>query len=66
MHEALGWLVDYYDEVDLWIGLESDDGAELYLICMPAREEDVVKRLTIYEDQFDHIVDETEQTAVGS
>ena len=66
MHEALGWLIKYYGEVNLWIGVESDEGAELYLICSPTCKEEIVNRLTVYEDQFDPFLVEPEQPVVGS
>lgn len=53
MHEALGWLLRHYGSVKLWMGLESEEGAELYLTCSPSRRESVVDRLTIYDDDVD-------------
>lgn len=50
MHEVLGWLLQRYESVKLWIGVESEDGAELYLTASPSRRADVVERLKIYED----------------
>lgn len=37
MNEALTWLLQYYEEVKLWMGLETAEGAELFLTCMPAQ-----------------------------
>jgi len=53
MHEALGWLLEYYDSVKLWMGLESSEGAELFLTASPSKESEVVKRLRIYDDPLD-------------
>ena len=50
LHEALGWLLRYYDTVKLWMGVETEDGAELYLTCTPPQLEAVVQRLRISED----------------
>lgn len=49
MHEALGWLLEHYEETKLWMGLETDEGAELYLTCMPAQAA-LVEQLRQYED----------------
>ena len=49
MHEALSWLLGHYEASKLWMGLESEAGAELYLICMPARPA-VVEALTVFDD----------------
>jgi len=53
MHEALGWLLQHYKSVKLWMGLESDDGVELYLIATPTQKEQVVERLFVEEDHFE-------------
>ena len=50
MHEALGWLLQHYNGVKLWMGLESTDGAELYLTCSPSSRENVVAKLKVYDD----------------
>ena len=50
MHEALGWLLKHYSGVKLWMGLESEAGAELYLTCSPASREAVVNHLHVYDD----------------
>jgi hypothetical protein len=50
MHEALGWLLQRYESVKLWIGLESEDGVELYLTASPSRRAEIVERLKIHED----------------
>ena len=63
MHEALGWLLEYYDSVKLWMGHESDEGAELYLTASPSRKAEVVNRLQVYQDQLDLLG--AEPTAVG-
>lgn len=49
MNEALSWLLKHYEEVKLWMGLETPDGAELYLTCAPAQEA-IVAQLRQYED----------------
>jgi len=50
MHEALGWLLPHYKEVKLWMGLENEDGAELYLTGSPSQSEAVVAKLKVYDD----------------
>lgn len=50
MHEALAWLLPYYDSVKLWMGLESEEGTELYLTASPSRKSEIVERLRVYED----------------
>ena len=64
LHEALGWLLRHYDAVKLWMGVETEDGAELYLICMPPQLEAVVQRLRVSEDEVS-IFDVPAGTAVG-
>jgi hypothetical protein len=56
MHEALGWLLKHYASVTLWMGLETEDGAELYLTCSPASQQSVVDRLNVV-DRNDSIFD---------
>jgi len=50
MREALDWLLRHYSSVKLWMGLESEDGVELLLMAVPTRKEEVVQRLTVYDD----------------
>jgi len=54
MHQALGWLLKQYGGVKLWMGLETEEGAELFLTCVPSKRADVVNRLRVYdeEDEF--------------
>ena len=52
MHEALGWLLRHYKSVKLWMGVENDEGAELFLTANPSRRADVVERLQFYEDDL--------------
>lgn len=52
MHEALGWLLKHYTSVTLWMGLETEDGAELFLTCSPASQESVVARLQVMERDY--------------
>ncbi len=52
MHEALGWLLEHYRAVKLWMGVETDEGAELFLTCSPPQRETVVNRLQVFEDEF--------------
>jgi hypothetical protein len=49
MHEALGWLLGHYKESKLWMGVETEEGAELFLTCMPAQPA-LVESLTVYDD----------------
>ena len=49
MNEALTWLLGHYAEVKLWMGLESSEGAELFLTCAPAAPA-IVSALTLYAD----------------
>ena len=30
MNQALTWLLRYYDEIKLWMGVETEEGAELF------------------------------------
>jgi hypothetical protein len=66
MHQALGWLLGHYAAVKLWIGLESEDGAELFLTCAPSRREAVVERLQEFEDEFSVFESESVNSAVSS
>ncbi|MEM1223427.1 MAG: hypothetical protein AAGH40_11745 [Verrucomicrobiota bacterium] len=52
MHEALSWLLMHYEDVKLWMGLESEDGAELYLTCSPSQCEEIVNRLQVHEEHL--------------
>ena len=52
MHEVLAWLLQHYQAVKLWMGVESEDGAELYLTCSPSLKEEVVNRLQVLEDDL--------------
>lgn len=63
MHEALGWLLRHYPSVVLWMGVESEDGTELYLTASPSQKAEIVERLKIYEDDLS--VFEAGATAVG-
>jgi hypothetical protein len=56
IHEALGWLLNHYTSVTLWMGLETEDGAELFLTCSPASQQSVVDRLNVV-DRDDSIFD---------
>jgi hypothetical protein len=47
MHESIGWLLKHYEAVTLWMGMETEDGAELYLTCSPSQPETVVARLDV-------------------
>ncbi|HBR92842.1 hypothetical protein QEH52_15440 [Coraliomargarita sp. SDUM461003] len=50
MHLALGWLLQHYSEVKLWMGVENSEGAELYLTCAPAQAA-LVEQLQVFEDE---------------
>ncbi len=50
MHEALAWLLTRYSEVKLWMGVETEEGAELLLTCAPAQPA-LVEGLAVYEDE---------------
>jgi hypothetical protein len=50
MREALGWLLPRYESVKLWMGVETSEGAELYLTCAPAQTA-LVEQLRQYEDE---------------
>lgn len=52
MQEALVWLLEHYESAKLWMGLEDEDGVELFLTCFPSRKEAVVNLLKIYEDEL--------------
>jgi hypothetical protein len=49
MHEALAWLLRQYETVKLWMGVETAEGAELYLTCSPTQAA-LVEQLRQYED----------------
>lgn len=51
MHKALGWLLQHYKGVKLWMGVETEEGAELYLTCSPSSREAVINRLQVYDDE---------------
>ncbi|WP_269525878.1 hypothetical protein [Coraliomargarita parva] len=63
MYEALGWLLQQYESVKLWMGVETEKGAELYLTCSPSRREKVVNLLQTFED--DYSVFESAASVVG-
>ncbi len=70
MHEALGWLLQYYKGIKLWMGVETDEGAEIYLTCSPSQRETVVNCLKVYEEEltlFEKVADTRRLTnaAVG-
>ncbi len=65
MHEALGWLLQHYGAVKLWMGVETDEGAELFLTCSPSQREQVVNRLRVYEDEFSVFEASVPASAVG-
>ncbi|WPJ94355.1 hypothetical protein SH580_13010 [Coraliomargarita algicola] len=50
MHVALGWLLQHYAEVKLWMGVETSEGAELYLTGVPAQAA-LVEQLRVYEEE---------------
>ena len=50
MHQAIGWLLEQYGSVKLWMGLETSDEAELYLTCSPSQSKSVVSKLKVYDD----------------
>ncbi|MDB2357545.1 hypothetical protein N9X20_03740 [Opitutales bacterium] len=52
IHESIGWLLNHYKSVSLWMGLESEDGAELFLICSPTQPADVVARLRVRDSDL--------------
>lgn len=52
MHEALGFLLQHYKNVKLWMGVEAESGAELYLTCSPSSMEGVVSRLNRVDKDF--------------
>ena len=51
MHEALGWLLQHYTSVKLWMGVERDDGTALLFTASPSKKADVVDRLQVYEEE---------------
>lgn len=64
MHESIGWLLQYYESVSLWMGLESEDGAELFLTCSPSQPKAVVARLKVANRDYS-IFDAPTPVAVG-
>lgn len=49
MNEALAWLLGHYSEVKLWMGVETEEGAELLLTCAPAKPK-LVEGLKVYDE----------------
>jgi len=52
MHDSIGWLLKHYEVVTLWMGLETEDGAELYLTCSPSQPAAVVARLNVIDRDY--------------
>ena len=52
MHDVIGWLLKHYEAVTLWMGLETEDGAELYLTCSPSQPANVVARLNVIDRDY--------------
>lgn len=52
MHDSIGWLLEHYEKVTLWMGVETEDGAELYLTCSPSQPETVVARLDVKDRDY--------------
>lgn len=52
MHQSIGWLLQHYEAVALWMGLESEDGAELFLNCTPSQPVAVVARLNVRDRDY--------------
>jgi hypothetical protein len=65
MRDALDWLLQHYRCVKLWMGLESEDGAELFLTAAPSRKAEIVDRLQVYQDQMDIFEMSERPAAVG-
>ncbi|MEO0509377.1 MAG: hypothetical protein AAF065_05930 [Verrucomicrobiota bacterium] len=53
IHQALDWLLQHYESVKLWMGVESCDGAELFLSAFPSKKEEVVSRLAAHAEQLE-------------
>ena len=51
MNQALTWLLQHYTEIKLWMGLETEEGAELYLTCSPTKVNTIVQNLRMYDEQ---------------
>lgn len=47
------------------MGLEDEDGVELFLTCFPSRKEAVVNLLKVYEDELSVFETTTTSAAVG-
>jgi hypothetical protein len=52
MHNSIGWLLKHYEVVTLWMGVETEDGAELYLTCSPSQRAVVVARLNVIDRDY--------------
>ncbi|WP_041745094.1 hypothetical protein [Coraliomargarita akajimensis] len=50
MNQVLTWLLQYYTEIKLWMGVETEEGAELYLTCSPSQRQTIVANLRQYID----------------
>jgi hypothetical protein len=67
MHEALAWLLRHYELVKLWMGVETAEGAELYLTCSPVQAA-LVERLCQYEDEpsiFEEVTGRSSEACVN-
>ena len=65
MHQCIGWLLQHYESVTLWMGLESEDGAELFLTCTPSQPQAVVARLDVRDRDYS-IFDAPTPVVVGA
>jgi len=64
MHDTIGWLLKHYEVVTLWMGLETEDGAELYLTCSPSQSAEVVARLNVTDRDYS-VFDAPAQAVAG-
>ena len=62
MNQALTWLLQYDGEIKLWMGLETEEGAEVFLTCSPSKMNTIVQNLRVYDEQsslFERAADAT-------
>lgn len=68
MNQALNWLLRHYDEIKLWMGVETEQGAELYLTCMPTKRATLVASLRVYRERdsmFEAVADAPPSDELG-
>ena len=65
MHEALGWLLQHYDSVKLWMGAENDYGTELYIHCTPSKPA-ITENLKVVDHDLIDLIQAAKQVKAGA